>query len=166
MTTRIMPVATNNDAELVGGTLAGNRDAFTQIVARYQSLICSLAYSATGSLGQSEDLAQEISSPRGNISAICASATSCALGSAASRATASIIFSAAKAANPSAKPRRLKKFPKRIHPNRRPANRPSATRSRRFSGVRSKKFPTFTASRWCCFTASINPSKPSPRTWI
>ena len=54
-----MPVAANNDAELVQGTLAGNRDAFSTIVARYQSLICSLAYSATGSLGQSEDLAQE-----------------------------------------------------------------------------------------------------------
>ncbi|MEJ0089391.1 MAG: sigma-70 family RNA polymerase sigma factor [Limisphaerales bacterium] len=54
-----MPVAVNNDAELVHGTLAGNRDAFSQIVSRYQSLICSLAYSATGSLGQSEDLAQE-----------------------------------------------------------------------------------------------------------
>jgi RNA polymerase sigma factor (sigma-70 family) len=59
MTTKIMPVAVNNDAELVSGTLAGNRDAFSQIVSRYQSLICSLAYSATGSLGQSEDLAQE-----------------------------------------------------------------------------------------------------------
>lgn len=59
MTTKIMPVAVNNDAELVSGTLAGNRDAFGQIVARYQSLVCSLAYSATGSLGQSEDLAQE-----------------------------------------------------------------------------------------------------------
>jgi RNA polymerase sigma factor (sigma-70 family) len=54
-----MPEAANNDAELVSGTLAGNRDAFGQIVTRYQSLICSLAYSATGSLGQSEDLAQE-----------------------------------------------------------------------------------------------------------
>jgi RNA polymerase sigma factor (sigma-70 family) len=59
MTTKIMPVIANNDAELVSGTLAGNRDAFSQIVSRYQSLICSLAYSATGSLGQSEDLAQE-----------------------------------------------------------------------------------------------------------
>jgi RNA polymerase sigma factor (sigma-70 family) len=48
-----------NDAELVAETLAGNREAFSQIVVRYQSLICSLAYSATGSLGQSEDLAQE-----------------------------------------------------------------------------------------------------------
>jgi RNA polymerase sigma factor (sigma-70 family) len=59
MTTKIMSVAVNNDAELVNGTLAGNRDAFGVIVSRYQSLICSLAYSATGSLGQSEDLAQE-----------------------------------------------------------------------------------------------------------
>jgi RNA polymerase sigma factor (sigma-70 family) len=59
MTSNIMSVAVNNDAELVSGTLAGNRDAFSQIVSRYQSLICSLAYSATGSLGQSEDLAQE-----------------------------------------------------------------------------------------------------------
>ncbi|HEX5398894.1 MAG TPA: sigma-70 family RNA polymerase sigma factor, partial [Verrucomicrobiae bacterium] len=59
MTTNLMPFAANNDAELVAETLSGNRDAFSQIVARYQSLICSLAYSATGSLGQSEDLAQE-----------------------------------------------------------------------------------------------------------
>ncbi len=48
-----------NDAELVHASLTGNRDAFGQIVARYQSLVCSLAYSATGSLSQSEDLAQE-----------------------------------------------------------------------------------------------------------
>jgi len=54
-----MSVAANNDAELVSGSLAGNRDAFGQIVARYQSLVCSLAFSATGSLSQSEDLAQE-----------------------------------------------------------------------------------------------------------
>jgi RNA polymerase sigma factor (sigma-70 family) len=54
-----MPVAANNDAELVVGTLAGDRDAFGQIVSRYQSLISSLTYCATGNLGQSEDLAQE-----------------------------------------------------------------------------------------------------------
>ena len=54
-----MSVAIQTDSELVGETLAGNRDAFGQIVSRYQSLVCSLAYSATGSLGQSEDLAQE-----------------------------------------------------------------------------------------------------------
>src|SRR5476651_1076299 len=59
MTTRMMPVTAGNDAELVSASLAGHRDAFGQIVARYQSLLCSLAYSATGSLSQSEDLAQE-----------------------------------------------------------------------------------------------------------
>jgi RNA polymerase sigma factor (sigma-70 family) len=48
-----------SDAELVAGSLAGNREAFSHIVARYQTLICSLAYSGTGSLSQSEDLAQE-----------------------------------------------------------------------------------------------------------
>ncbi len=59
MTIESMSFRQTNDAELVGATMAGNRDAFGQIVARYQSLICSLAYSATGSFGQSEDLAQE-----------------------------------------------------------------------------------------------------------
>src|SRR3954451_3332828 len=47
------------DAELVALSLAGDRDAFGRIVTRYQTLLCSLAYSATGSLSQSEDLAQE-----------------------------------------------------------------------------------------------------------
>src|ERR1700690_2481960 len=59
MTINMISAAGSNDADLVNATLGGNRDAFGQIVSRYQSLICSLAYSATGSLGQSEDLAQE-----------------------------------------------------------------------------------------------------------
>ena len=59
MMTTAVSTAVNNDADLVTASLAGNRDAFGQIVSRYQSLICSLAYSATGSLGASEDLAQE-----------------------------------------------------------------------------------------------------------
>jgi RNA polymerase sigma factor (sigma-70 family) len=54
-----MPATEYNDAELVTETLAGNRDAFGRIVTHHQSLICSLAYSATGSLTRSEDLAQE-----------------------------------------------------------------------------------------------------------
>lgn len=49
----------SSDSDLVQQSLSGDREAFGQIVARYQALICSLAYSATGSLGQSEDLAQE-----------------------------------------------------------------------------------------------------------
>ena len=52
-------VETISDAALVTDSLTGNREAFGQIVARYQTLICSLAYSGTGSLSQSEDLAQE-----------------------------------------------------------------------------------------------------------
>src|ERR1043165_2055930 len=52
-------VAMATDAELVAWSLVGNTEAFGQIVARYQSLVCSLAYSETGSLGESEDLAQE-----------------------------------------------------------------------------------------------------------
>jgi RNA polymerase sigma factor (sigma-70 family) len=59
MTTRVMETAAHNDGELVAASLSGNREAFGEIVARYQSLVCSLAYSATGSLSQSEDLAQE-----------------------------------------------------------------------------------------------------------
>lgn len=54
-----MPANEYSDAELVSQSLAGDRDAFGQIVARYQNLICSLAYSAMGSLGESEDLSQE-----------------------------------------------------------------------------------------------------------
>lgn len=48
-----------SDAELVEACLAGDHDAFGQIVERYQRLLCSLAYSATGSLDDSEDVAQE-----------------------------------------------------------------------------------------------------------
>jgi DNA-directed RNA polymerase specialized sigma24 family protein len=59
--TEPMPAAAiePTDVVLVSETLAGNRHAFEQIVARYQTLICSLAYSATGSIPQSEDVAQE-----------------------------------------------------------------------------------------------------------
>ncbi len=59
MIVNTMSATNSRDADLVGESLAGNRDAFGQIVSRYQSLICALAYSATGSLSQSQDLAQE-----------------------------------------------------------------------------------------------------------
>ena len=48
-----------SDASLVELSVAGDRDAFGQIVARYQSPICALAYSACGNVARSEDLAQE-----------------------------------------------------------------------------------------------------------
>ena len=56
---RLLAPASLDDAALVTATLAGDRHAFGQIVARYQALICSLAYNATGSVRQSEDLAQD-----------------------------------------------------------------------------------------------------------
>jgi len=59
ITNTLMTVEGTTDADLVTQTLDGDRDAFGQIVSLYQSLICSLAYSATGGLGQSQDLAQE-----------------------------------------------------------------------------------------------------------
>ncbi len=55
----MIPALGPSDAELVAATLAGDRRAFGQIVERYQRLLCSLAYSATGQLSQSEDLAQD-----------------------------------------------------------------------------------------------------------
>lgn len=54
-----MTAAEQSDADLVSGALAGDRDAFSRIVSRYQVLICSLAYSRIGNLGMSEDIAQE-----------------------------------------------------------------------------------------------------------
>jgi RNA polymerase sigma factor (sigma-70 family) len=48
-----------SDAELVAACAGGDRNAFGQIVERYQRLLCSLAYSATGQLSYSEDVAQE-----------------------------------------------------------------------------------------------------------
>ncbi len=47
------------DASLVVASLEGDRQAFGRIVARYQRLLCSLAYSSLGSLSESEDVAQE-----------------------------------------------------------------------------------------------------------
>src|SRR6266850_65169 len=59
LTTKMMAAAECSDAELVSESLKGNREAFGRIVTRYQSLVCSLVYSAVGGLGQSEDVAQE-----------------------------------------------------------------------------------------------------------
>jgi RNA polymerase sigma factor (sigma-70 family) len=59
MTTEAMHAAKLSDADLVAESLGGNRDAFGQIVERYQTLISSLAYCATGDVSRSEDLAQE-----------------------------------------------------------------------------------------------------------
>ncbi len=47
------------DEVLVARSRRGDRAAFAEIVKRYQSLVCALAYSATGDLSTSEEVAQE-----------------------------------------------------------------------------------------------------------
>jgi RNA polymerase sigma factor (sigma-70 family) len=59
MKTEAMHAAELSDADLVAASLSGNRDAFGRVVERYQTLIASLAYCATGNVSQSEDLAQQ-----------------------------------------------------------------------------------------------------------
>ncbi len=49
----------SDDARLVESVLNGDRDAFSQLVAKYQNPIAAFAYSACGDIAQSEDLAQE-----------------------------------------------------------------------------------------------------------
>jgi len=48
-----------SDADLIQSCRDGDQRAFGQIVERYQSLVCSVAYSRCGNLAMSEDLAQE-----------------------------------------------------------------------------------------------------------
>jgi RNA polymerase sigma factor (sigma-70 family) len=48
-----------DDPELVRRSLGGDREAFGLIVERYQSLVAAVAFSATGDLALSQDVAQE-----------------------------------------------------------------------------------------------------------
>ena len=58
--TKRNPIAAANDTALVMSSLGGDRNAFCEIVTRYQNLLCSLAYSAVGDIKHSEDIAQEV----------------------------------------------------------------------------------------------------------
>src|SRR5262245_42813283 len=59
MNTKMPSPAALSDEQLWRLSREGDREAFGRIVARYQALICSLAFSGCGSLATSEDLAQE-----------------------------------------------------------------------------------------------------------
>ncbi len=59
MNVKELILGVKSDEQLWRQCCAGDREAFGQIVERYQSLVCSLAYSACGNLSRSEDLAQE-----------------------------------------------------------------------------------------------------------
>jgi len=60
MTSHPSTAVSPSDADLVQRSLSGGPSAFAEIVARYQTLICSLTYNGTGSLSRSEDVAQEV----------------------------------------------------------------------------------------------------------
>lgn len=60
MTTTTLPAALQQtDADLVTASRGGDREAFGQIVRRYQSMVSGLLYATCGDLHRSEDLAQE-----------------------------------------------------------------------------------------------------------
>ena len=48
-----------SDIDLLQASCAGQTEAFGRLVARYQSLVCAVAYRACGDMAASEDLAQE-----------------------------------------------------------------------------------------------------------
>lgn len=50
---------TPSEIELLKASLRGQTLAFEVIVQKYQSLICAITYSATGSVEKSEELAQQ-----------------------------------------------------------------------------------------------------------
>jgi RNA polymerase sigma factor (sigma-70 family) len=53
------PMTTLSDIDLLNRTTRGDREAFCQLVARHQSLVCAIAYSVVGDVSRSEDVAQE-----------------------------------------------------------------------------------------------------------
>jgi len=50
---------TLDDRQLVEQSMGGSREAFGRLVDRYRGLLCAITYSTTGSIEQSEELAQE-----------------------------------------------------------------------------------------------------------
>ena len=52
-------MGTRSDNELVQASLRGEHEAFGDLVARYQDVVCAVSYSSTGDRGLSEDVAQE-----------------------------------------------------------------------------------------------------------
>lgn len=155
-------VTSISDTDLVAKSLSGNRDAFGQIVSRYQNLVCSLAYSATGNLTQSEDLAQEtffaawkqlgeLREPAKLRAWLCGIARNL-INNTLRRQGREPVHHADT----------LDDAPEAAAAERAPAEHAI---SRRFCGVRSNAYRTFIANRSCCFIASTNPSRRWRRVW-
>ncbi len=54
-----MGTIANTDAELVAASRRGELNAFGELVARYQEIVCAVSYGSTGDRALSEDVAQE-----------------------------------------------------------------------------------------------------------
>ena len=59
MTATLIQYGSSPDAELVADSRRGSRQAFGQIVRRYQGMVSGVIYSLCGDFHRSEDLAQE-----------------------------------------------------------------------------------------------------------
>ncbi len=121
----------------------GSRDAADQLVARYQSPVCALAYSACGNISQSQDLAQGdlLLSPGANLP-IYGSPPNSNHGSLVSHAISSTIPRAAKlAVHSQVRGRWMKIWPHLLLPILSAIGHQQGKR-RKFSGARSRKSPT------------------------
>ncbi len=168
MNINTMSVAIQTDAELVGQTLSGNRDAFSQIVSRYQSLVCSLAYSATGSLAQSEDLAQENLHHRLETASVtCANATNYAPGLCGIARNRINNFLRREGREPNHQAESIEEISETHSPEPLPVD---YTISQEEAGIPlafpSNASPKCIANRSSFFTANTNPSRLSPPIWI
>jgi DNA-directed RNA polymerase specialized sigma24 family protein len=164
MTTEAMHTAEFNDAELVAESLGGNRDAFRQIVERYQTLISSLGYCATGNVSQSEDLAQEtfvtawkklaeLREPARLRPWLC-SITRFLISKEFRRQGREPVHAAESLeADEWASLEPL------------PPDQVISEEERRFSGARSNASRKSIVNRWSCFIASTNQSRPWRRIW-
>jgi RNA polymerase sigma factor (sigma-70 family) len=157
--------ATHNDSDLVSESLAGNRDAFGHIVSRYQSLVCSLAYSATGSLSQSEDLAQdvfvtawkqlrELREPEKLRAWLCGIARNLINNSLRKQGR-----------EPSHRAESLEGMPEGPSPEPLPVETTISREEAEILWRSLERIRKFIASRSSCFIASINPSRPWRRIW-
>ena len=52
-------MAQHKEKVLIERSISGNKEAFGELIQRYQPLVCSMTYSATGDFDKSEELAQE-----------------------------------------------------------------------------------------------------------
>ena len=130
-------------------------------MARYQALICTVTYTATGNLDQSKDLAQEtFLTAWKRLADLREPEESCGRGCAASRAIWSTIRYANKCANPVTRRRnRSRRFRKAIRRVRVTGGDYHQQRGAddlvAFAGKNVAPRPT--ASRSCCFIARTNP---------